>query len=389
MKLFRYEHSGGVLFDTETLRFQITDSASDAERFLTPTLPSRRDILCAPVRVYLELTQKCNLLCKHCFVSSTRTSPDGLGKSEFITILDDFSRAGVIEIRFTGGEPTQKKNWFEIMQHAKERGFLISINTNGIYRNNAEIVRKFRFLEPSQITLSIDGSESNHDYIRGKGTFQRTLAAARDFSNAGLPVRLNTVISKRNVDDIPYLIRLASEIAKEINFFYMRPVGRAIGENHSMLDFSAHFESAKAAASERPLFPNLSIMHFEQSFTERSIQASRESGLQKALPYGGTTLGVTCDGSAWPHGYSPYQDKRLLLGSVQKDGIQAIWTNSTMLDQLRSWFQALVERCEKCPEYRSTCPGFNFEMEIAKSMGSIASNPFCVSKVPVPTLSFD
>ena len=109
MKLYREEHFGGVLFDTDTLRYTIHtgDMESKADRRLPLNNPHlRRDILSAPIRVYFEITRRCNLTCSHCFVSSSPTAMEGMSTATAIALLDHMRQMGVIELRITGGEPT-------------------------------------------------------------------------------------------------------------------------------------------------------------------------------------------------------------------------------------------------------------------------------------------
>ena len=180
-------------------------------------------------------------------------------------------------------------------------------------------------------------------------------------------------------------MELASRYAKEINFFYMRPIGRAVEQNHISLDFQEHYNSSQVALSLRKKYPNLSIMHFEQAFTEKSIDSTLSS-LKHGYPYGNTTLNLDCFGNLWPHGYNTYQDSRLNLGNLKETTLKEVWTKSEKLDNLRNWYLELIKRCELCDVYKRKCAGYNFEMEFAINLGAIKQNPFCISKVDVPPL---
>jgi MoaA/NifB/PqqE/SkfB family radical SAM enzyme len=348
-------------------------------------LSDRKDILSAPIRVYFEITKACNLACKHCFVSADKNAPYGLELGKITKILDDFENNGVIDVRFTGGEPTFRRDWFEIFSHARRNGFSISINTNGVYKNRTEVVRKLTLIEPSQVTVSLDGMRENHDHLRGKGTFDQSVASLKSMREAGLKTRVNTVINQRNVQDISQLVEYCKDFIEEINFFFMRPVGRAIKESGrgNSLTFDSHFQSSVDTLRLRDKYPEIRIMHFEQSFSERTIECHHS--LKNALPYGSTTLNVSCDGIAWAHGYLTYQNHDLNLGSLIESSLREVWT-SEKLDCQRNWLQAIQKRCHDCPEYKSTCAGYNFEMHIAEEIGSIDKNPFCISDQPMPRL---
>lgn len=393
MKIFRKEHFGGILYDTETLRFKLMDKDvtlidnTSIDKIISKELPERTDIVSSPVRIYFELTQKCNLSCKHCFASSNKNSYEGLDINEFKKILDDFDDNGVIDVRFTGGEPTTKEGWFDLLKYAKDLGFAVSLNTNGVYDNPNLITNQLADLDLEQVTISIDGLKKNHEYMRGTGSFDKAIDSIKLMKKKGVKIRFNTVITKKNVNEIPDLVEIANLYASEINFFYMRPVGRAVKHNSLSLDFYEHFESAKSAISLRKKYPNLSIMHFEQSLTERSIKnANSFNSLLSALPYCNTTLNLASNGSLWPHGYTTYQDERFNLGNLLNDSLRNIWLNSSKIDGLRMWYRDIMARCDNCNEYMKKCAGFNFEMEIAKITKSIKDNNFCISQSEVPNL---
>lgn len=393
MKLLRKEHFGGVLFDTDSLRYEFVSGqpASPPDRVLPARpLPPRTDILSAPIRVYFEITRRCNLTCRHCFVSSGPKSYAGVPRELIFTILDDLHEMNVFDLRFTGGEPTFRDDWFQILSRAKALGFSLSLNTNGVYPPGSAIIDELLSLELNQLTISIDGMEETHDRIRGQGAFRSSMASIERLHRGGASLRTNTVLTRDNVGEVPQLISLLAPFVKEMNFFYMRPVGRAVKLSNQHLDFDQHFRSSEETIALRNAYPNVRLMHFEQSFLERSIVEEELpfAELAMAPPYGSTTLGLNADGSMWPHGYTPYQSAPFFkLGQYPNVNLNCVWHESPVLDAVRGWLRSLMQRCRSCPEYRTRCPGLNFEMEVARKAGHMASNPYCISDMPVPELS--
>lgn len=392
MKLFREEHFGGVLFDTDTLRYALHSGDSPrVDRTLSSQRAStRRDILSAPIRVYFEITRRCNLTCSHCFVSSSPTAMEGMNTDTALALIEHMAGMNVIELRITGGEPTTRHDWYRLLRHAKDLGLVLSLNTNGVYSDKTTI-GKLLSLDLEQITISIDGTERFHDAIRGPGSFSASIESMRALALGGARLRVNMVLTRDNVDSLPDVIEHCAPFVREINFFYMRTVGRAVKLKDQTLTFESHFDSSRLAMSLRAKYPNLNIMHFEQSFTERSIDntLSQSEDLSRSLPYGSTTLAVHCDGSVWPHGYSPFQaTPALKLGMFPVDRLDEIWHHSALLDQIRHWLRNLMSRCDNCAEHKVRCAGLNFEMEVARIAGHIAHNPYCISSEPVPMPDF-
>jgi len=391
MKIFREEPFGGVVYDTSTLRYQLIDEKDMCFADKTITLrkaPERQDILSAPIRVYFEITRKCNLHCRHCFASSSPSEEIGMSTASIMSLLDEMKRVGVIDVRFTGGEPTVRSDLYEILDHAKRLGLVVSLNTNGVYDNAIDTIDQLAKLDLDQVTISVDGMEETHNYLRGRGTFGSMLSSVKVMYAKGILLRFNTVITRRNVNEVPRIVELASHYAREINFFYMRPIGRALGELDTILNFEEHFSSARNTLALRSKYPLLNIMHFEQSFTERSIFPSKNAPptLSIALPYGSTTLAIAADGSFWPHGYTPYQKSpEFKLGGFPQNSIEQIWSQSEKLDAIRRWLRVIVGRCQQCPEYRRRCAGLNFEVEVARLVGDISENPYCINASPIPS----
>lgn len=396
MKILREETFGAVVFDTYTLKHKFVNQPENvnAERVIPlTTLPPRQDILSAPIRVFFEITRLCNLECAHCFVSASPQADYGLETKKILSILDQLHNFRVISICFTGGEPTTRRDWYEIVSYAKHKGFAISINTNGVFSNPTKTIERFSELLPEKIIVSLDGMADAHDAIRGKGTFQKTAQALRMMSIAGLHVQLNTVICQRNASDIPTMVAYASEIADGINFFSIRPVGRATNLENPILSFEENYKLAVIISNLREEYPKLDIRHFGQYLTKPD-ESSAHSDVGKMLklagpyPYGNTTLSIAADGTIWPHGFSRYQTEALRLGQLPKDSLPDIWYYSANLNKLRSWFHLLKQRCNRCPEYMTRCIGLNFETEVARIINDIEFDPHCISQEPIPEFVF-
>ena len=100
MLIYRQEKFGGILFNTETMGYKFVEKLSAEENAgigrMIPTLVSneRTDIVSAPVQVYIELTQKCNLTCRHCFTGASGAVSEGIPARSWFEILDEMSSIG-------------------------------------------------------------------------------------------------------------------------------------------------------------------------------------------------------------------------------------------------------------------------------------------------------
>lgn len=123
-----------------------------------------------PDHLYVELTDQCNLHCRHCYMSA------GSGRSEILpaeivkSALDDFSVMGGRTVAFSGGEPLFYPELESVVVHAKGRSLSPTIITNSTMLDKAAIQK---WLEMGVIfVFSLEGRHAKtHDAIRGKGHF--------------------------------------------------------------------------------------------------------------------------------------------------------------------------------------------------------------------------
>jgi radical SAM protein with 4Fe4S-binding SPASM domain len=304
-------------------------------------------------------------------------------------VLADMQRARVINVRFTGGEPTIRPDWYELLSYAKELGFVVALNTNGVFADPADTIARIASLGLEQLTVSLDGLEAEHDHYRGKGAFRQTVDALAEIRRQGIHTRITTTLTRRNVQDIPGLVELARQHVDVINFVCLRPVGRGIRVQDSALSFEEHLQSAMVVKELQRQSADLLILHSDLPLPDRMTirPDARGGGIEAAAGFASTCLNIGADGSIWPHHYSGHQSERFQMGQYPEDRMADIWQRSARLDGFRAWTQALKERCDSCPELHRRCAGINFEMEVARQLGLAAENPYCVNDSPVPAFA--
>ncbi len=384
MKIFREEYFGGILYDDSTLTYKIITNGEDikADRFIPVSFkPERHDILSAPVRIYFELTEKCNLSCRHCFVSSSPLSKTGMSTSMIFFLLEDMKDAGVINIRFTGGEPTSRDDWFDILNYAKSLGFVVSLSSNGVYKDRDKTVSQIASLGLEQVTFSIDGLEETHDYLRGKGSFKSLISTLRTLKGRDINSRLTTVLTKFNLDELPEIVEIASQYVKVINFVFMRVIGR--GREEFSISFQEHYESGLKVREMQKEYPELLILHSALTLPGQFLKPSSSSGINFFSSFANSSLNIAADGTFWPHHYISHQTDSFMLGRYPENKLKDIWLSSERLDKYRTYTGLLQERCFSCREFCHRCAGFNFEMEIAALKGQIEENYCCINNQPL------
>lgn len=138
--------------------------------------------------LFWESTLRCNLRCRHCGSSCEGKSPvRELTTAEVTGILDtiaaDFNPRRIF-VSITGGEPLLRKDLFEVVAHMTQLGMRSCIVTNGTLLDEDK-ARRLWAAGMRTICVSVDGLESDHDAVRGPGSWAKAMAGIRAARAAG------------------------------------------------------------------------------------------------------------------------------------------------------------------------------------------------------------
>lgn len=191
-----------------------------------------------PIAIQLELTDKCNQKCIHCYNQSGTNceSTKELTIDEWKNVANESSRMGVFQYIISGGEPTiLGSKLFDIMNilHESRATFIFISNGMLINEENIENFAKYRY---NWFQLSIDGSRPEiHDFIRGATSFNKVVKAANLVKQAGLPLVIAHCVMKRNIDDLEEMIDVAYLLgASRIIVGPFSNMGRAVLNNEDI-----------------------------------------------------------------------------------------------------------------------------------------------------------
>jgi MoaA/NifB/PqqE/SkfB family radical SAM enzyme len=162
-------------------------------QFSTQLLPSR----VRPLAAHVKLTENCQAQCVSCDYWKTRWK-DGINTNRAIALVNEIDELGIRSLRFTGGEPLIRKDFFEIMKRSHAANFKrIIVQTNGL------LLKRFHEqVNDSPITnvnVSIDGMRESNDCIRGvQGYFDLALEGIHALRNKkiGFSVTLNRISAR-------------------------------------------------------------------------------------------------------------------------------------------------------------------------------------------------
>src|SRR5436190_3162298 len=178
----------------------------------------------SPVEVSIEVSRRCPLDCQHCYnnlpMGDLSARNRELSKEEYAGILDELAEMGVIWLLFTGGEIFARKDFLEIYTYAKQKGFLITLFTNGILINE-RIADYLLEYPPFAIEITLYGrTKKTYEALTGiPGSYERCLRGVRLLRDRGLPLKLKTVPTTINKHEVFAMKRFAEdELGVEFKF---------------------------------------------------------------------------------------------------------------------------------------------------------------------------
>lgn len=314
-----------------------------------------------PYLVALNLTERCNLGCAHCYLDARvmkEGAADELATSEVRQVLDSIAEAGPeAMIVLTGGEPLLRPDIEELAAHAGRLGLMVVLGSNGIRLTPGRIASLQR-AGVAGIGLSLDSLDPDrHDRFRGrKGAWIKTTDAIDACAAAGMPFQIHFSVTDDTADEIDGMVGFARECgALVLNVFFMVCTGR--GEKYSDISPEKYEyvlrRVAGAARNEKRLMVRAKCApHFKRI----AMEMDPDWPITSAHGYdAGGCIAATRYARVTPNGTvtaCPFMDTP--AGSVRETPFAEIWRNSEHFHALRA--PRLEGRCGIC-EYQKLCGG--------------------------------
>lgn len=164
------------------------------------------------MNITIDITTKCNLNCKHCRTNDIRHD---LSLDEIKTIVKkcaDFKPRGVF---ISGGEPLTREDIVEVIKETKKLAPVTILNTNSLLLTEGLLIQLID-AGLNYIQVSLDGIEKYHDFIRGKGTYKKTIEKLRLINKYSDKIKLhiNSVVSMVNIDGMDELAHQILDVEK-------------------------------------------------------------------------------------------------------------------------------------------------------------------------------
>ncbi|WP_457557122.1 radical SAM protein [Candidatus Harpocratesius sp.] len=206
----------------ESYYLNICDYWDDLDLISHEVIQSKKNNSVPPLRrLGIFITELCNLNCQHCnLLSNKKTTVD---MDELIHVIKQAKNLGALFFDIMGlGEPTLVPNLPDIMNIAKDLGYIITLGTNGATLNlsNPEYVNRLLNATPLKLRISLDSSNAQkHDEIRGKKgvwesavNFIKKAVYERENNQKKIAIFINRIVTNENINDIPNDLEFFGEL---------------------------------------------------------------------------------------------------------------------------------------------------------------------------------
>src|SRR5579859_7897985 len=202
-----------------------------------------------PMGLLAEVTHRCPLQCPYCSNPLELERAAGeLDTATWLRVLGEAADLGVLQVHFSGGEPTARRDLPELVRRAAQRQLYSNLITSGVLLDE-RLVTTLAEAGLDHVQLSFQDVETeNGERIGGMaGAQAKKLHAAALVREAGLPLTTNFVIHRQNAEHLPAMIELGAELGSQrIEVAHVQYYGWGLINRDALLPSRAQLDAATA-----------------------------------------------------------------------------------------------------------------------------------------------
>ena len=363
-----------------------------AERGLHDHHMQSADFSQAPFTIAWEVTRACAFACVHCRANAQhQADPKELNTQELLKLIDRMKDFGSAILVFTGGDPMMRRDLFDLIAYATQRGLRCSLTPTATALPTSDKLKRASEAGIRRIALSLDAPSAEvHDAFRQvPGSWERTMAILRNAQSVGLSAQVNTTVSTYNVHLLEQMVPFIKEVnAVQWSVFFLVPTGRA--QVNRMISAQEHervfnwlYDLSKDApfdikVTAAPMYRRVAIQRRKAEMNGASV-TFQGAGFQYADGLNRPTRGVN-DGNGFmfishtgdiqPSGFLP-----ITAGNVRRDDVVEVYRHAPLFTDLRDPGK-IKGKCGVC-EYLDVCAGHRGRA-YGVSGDYLASDPACI-----------
>jgi len=268
-----------------------------------------------------------------------------LTTDEWVRVIREAAALGVLQVGFSGGEPLARRDLADLVRAARGANLYTNLISSGIGLNDNRVYA-LHDAGLDSVQLSFQSDEAGlADEIAGARAHQRKLDVAAKIRAAGMPLSLNVVIHRRNIDRLPQIIQLAENVgAKRIELANVQFYGWAFLNRAALLPTREQIVRARevAAAAKARLAGKIDIYYVLPDYYETRPKPCLNGWGQRYL-----TINPTGDVLPCPTASSAIPDLR--FENVRARALDWIWRESESFNRFRGT-EWMPDPCRSCPQ---------------------------------------
>jgi MoaA/NifB/PqqE/SkfB family radical SAM enzyme len=281
----------------------------------------------------------------------------------------------------TGGDPMRRRDVAELVRHGVDRGLSVGMTPSGTAAVTRTRLEEVRDAGLGRLAVSLDGpdAESHDAFRRVRGSYRYTMRILDDARDLGLPLQINTTVSRETVLDLPAIAEQVERAGAVLwALFFLIPVGRAQAEQALRADEIEAVLEWAADLQERAPFgvKTTEAPHFHRVLAGRRHDPRARGRAGRAVTDGNGFLFVDHVGAICPSGFLP-----LTAGNVRRHDLVQVYREHPLFRSLRDP-DRLGGRCGRC-EFRTRCGGSRARAYAAAG-DPLAEDPGCAYEPDAP-----
>jgi len=312
---------------------------------LTRPQPKTDPPLTSPLGLLAELTHRCPLGCPYCS-NPLALDPrqDELDLATWARVFGEAAALGVLQVHLSGGEPAARRDLVEITAAARGAGLYTNLITSAVGLTAKTLAALYEAgLDHVQISIQ-DSAPASADKIAGyRGAYDRKRAAAAEVVRLGLPLTVNAVMHRANIDRVADMVELALALgASRVEIAHVQYYGWALKNRAALMPTPEQVERAARAVEE------LRARHHGRIVIDAVVPDYYARYPKPCVGgWGRRSLNITPAGRVLPC-HAAESIPGLEFWSVQDHPLADIWRNSPAFRAFRGtdWMR---EPCRSCP----------------------------------------
>lgn len=173
-----------------------------------------------PKYIYWELSKHCNLRCKHCFAEAENNINTIVEKDRIFYKIEEMFQKNEFSVRFGGGEPLLVSYLYDLIAFCEKRKIFTAITTNGMLLDEM-VVNRLYCSGLKEVTISIDGLKDNHDFLRGKGSYEKIIRIVKSvLKQKKVKVSIAFTVTAHNYNEISLFVDVLFSLGIRKFYFF-------------------------------------------------------------------------------------------------------------------------------------------------------------------------